>query len=204
MDFSEKSPGQQPSSSSEESSRDLGSRFVRRDPAAFEEVYRRFREAVYVIGVLELGDPEEAQDLVQETFRRAWSAAPTLDDPSRIRSWLLAIARNLCVDLAKKAMRRPRVMQDLSALRVSNPETGPLPDAIRQEKARHVQTLIASIPEKFRLVLAMRMLQEKSYQEIAETLDIPLHGVKNAIARGGRILWEKVQMSPDLDGEDES
>lgn len=203
MDFSEESKGQQPSRSPDDSFLELGKRFVRRDRKAFEDVYRRLREPVYVIGVLELGDPEEAQDLVQETFRRAWSAAASLDDPGRLRPWLFAIARNLCVDLAKKSLRRPRTVQDLNEWQVSNVETGPLPDAMRQEKARRVRTLIATIPEKFRLVLVLRLLQEKSYQEIAEALDIPLHGVKNAIARGGRILWEKMRQNPDLAAEEE-
>lgn len=157
-----------------------------------------------MIGVLELGDPEEAQDLVQETFRRAWSSARTLAEPDRLRPWLFAIARNLCVDLGKRAQRRPTPVEDIPEWRLREaPKNAPLPRIIRREKTRRVHELLNTVPQQFRVVLALRLLEERSYQEIATALDLPLHGVKNAIARGGRILVEKIRNSPDLMQEGE-
>jgi RNA polymerase sigma-70 factor (ECF subfamily) len=197
----------QPPSRKEKSARDLSpealrslaQRFAQRDRAAFEEVYHAFRETVFVIGVLELGDAEEAHDLVQETFRRAWSSARTLAEPDRLRPWLFAIARNLCVDLGKRSQRRPLPVEDIPEWRLKDqPREAPLPAAIRREKAQRVQELLNTVPQRFRVVLALRLLEERSYQEISATLDMPLHGVKNAIARGGRILMEKIRNTPDL------
>jgi len=79
--------------------RELAQRFSRRDSVAFEAVFRAFKSAIYAIGVVELGDPNEAEDLVQETFRRAWTAAGSLVEPDKLRPWLYAIARNLCADM---------------------------------------------------------------------------------------------------------
>jgi RNA polymerase sigma-70 factor (ECF subfamily) len=204
-DATSRSTGGAGAEPSRENLRELGLGFSRREKTAFEEVFRHFREAVYVIGLLELGDPEEAQDLVQETFRRAWSSARTLSDPERLRPWLFAIARNLCVDLAKRSQRRPTPVQEIPEWRLrEKPQSAPLPSMIRQEKANRVQHLLNSVPDRFRMVLAMRLLEERSYQEIAEVLEMPLHGVKNAISRGGRILVEKIRNTPDLSAEGES
>lgn len=182
---------------------ELAVRFSRRDREAFEEVFRLYREPVYVIGVLELGDPDEAQDLVQETFRRAWISAPTLADPARLRPWLFAIARNLCVDLAKRTARRPTCVEEIPDWRITeSSREGPLSSVERLEKCRQVQGLLGSVPDRFREVLALRLLQEQSYQEIAVTMGLPLHGVKNAIARGGRVLYEKIRNHPDLGLDD--
>ena len=76
--------------------------------------------------------------------------------------------------------------------------------AILREKAQRIRQLLASVPESFRQVLALRLLQERSYQEISEILGLPLHGVKNAVARGGRLLVEKLRNSPELDPEGEA
>ncbi len=213
MDFSEESQGREPSRANRGTGRELdeaallelGSRFLNRDRDAFEEVFGCFREAVYVIGILELGDAEEAQDLVQETFRRAWTSAGTLSDPGRLRPWLFAIARNLCVDLAKRSRKRPTPVQEVPEWRLTeDANQAPLSSAIRREKAKRVRALLGSIPEKFQIVLALRLLEEKSYRDISMILGMPLHGVKNAVARGGRLLVEKIRNSPDLHSEGES
>jgi RNA polymerase sigma-70 factor (ECF subfamily) len=212
MDFCEeseghsasRSPGRPDAESREKELRELAVRFSRRDREAFAEVFRLFRDSIHVIGVLELGDPEEAQDLVQETFRRAWSSASALMDPGRLRPWLFSIARNLSVDLAKRARRRPTTVRDFPDWRLtqSSAET-PLPAAIRREAAQRVRDLLHRVPENFRMVLALRLLEGKSYEDIATALDLPLHGVKNAIARGGRLLFEKIRNSPELSWEGE-
>lgn len=209
MDFPEAPEPAQPSKGrgnlqvpSEEEIRHLGERFARRETGAFAEVFRLFREPVYVIGILELGDPEEAEDLVQEAFRRAWVSAATLAEPGRLRPWLFAIARNLCVDFAKRSSRRPLPVKEIPEWRLQvDGREAPMSRAIRREKAQKVQRLLNSIPDRFRVVLAMRLIQERSYREISAATDLPLHGVKNAIARGGRILIEKLKNTPDLDSE---
>ena len=125
-------------------------------------------------------------------------------DPGRLRPWLFSIARNLSVDLAKRARRRPTTVRDFPDWRLTqaSAET-PLPAAIRREAAQRVRDLLHRVPENFRMVLALRLLEGKSYEDIATALDMPLHGVKNAIARGGRLLFEKIRNSPELSWEGE-
>src|SRR5262249_56669211 len=91
--------------------RELARRFSRRDVVAFEEVFRVFKSAIFAIGIVELGDPNEAEDLVQETFRRAWTAAGSLVEADKLRPWLYAIARNLCADMKESQRRRPQPVE---------------------------------------------------------------------------------------------
>ena len=175
----------------------LAVRLSARDPRAFDEVFHLFRDTVYVIGVVDLGDPEEAEDLVQETFRRVWSSARTLKDPARLRPWLYAIARNQVADLVQRSRRRP-VPVALTDREVVGSRNEPHEGAMKREAAAAVRRLLQTVPERFRLILALRLLEEMSYDEIARQLDVPMHCVKNAIARGGRILYEKIRSQPDL------
>jgi len=205
MDFPEEqkrppasSPAKERGYFSEEESRALGERFVQGVPSAFEEVFLRFRSAVYVIGVLELGDPDEALDIVQETFRRAWTSSKSLVDASRLRSWLFAIARNLCVDFAKRARLKPSPMREALEGRLHSKEEAPLHRVLRMERAHRMHFLLQTVPEQFRLILSLRLFEQRSYQEIAAALGLPLHSVKNAVVRGGRILLEKIRSTPEF------
>jgi RNA polymerase sigma-70 factor (ECF subfamily) len=184
--------------------RELAQRFSRRDAVAFESVFRAFKSAIYAIGVVELGDPNEAEDLVQETFRRAWTAAGSLVEPDKLRPWLYAIARNLCADMKESQRRRPQPVEIVPEPPPRGPSASPFAAAVRAEKAQKLQSLLDSVPEQFRTVLAMRLLEERGYEEIAGILDVPIHFVKNAIARGGRILVEKIRNHPTLSPRDES
>ena len=80
----------------------------------------------------------------------------------------------------------------------SGAEPAPDSSAMRDEKVRKVHQLLATVPEQFRLVLTMRLIEERSYQEIAGLLGIPLHSVKNSMVRGGRILVDKIRSHPGL------
>ena len=75
------------------------------------------------------------------------------------------------------------------------------------EHAERIRCLLGTVPEQFRMILGLRLIQGHSYQRVADTLGIPLHSVKTAVGRGGAILYEKIRRSPDLlndlCGEDE-
>lgn len=199
-----KRPGSDELELDAEALRELAQRFSRRDAIAFEAVFRAFRSAIYAIGVVELGDPNEAEDLVQETFRRAWTAAGSLVEPEKLRPWLYAIARNLCADMKESQRRRPQPVEIVPEPPPHGPPSSPFAAAVRAEKAQKLRSLLSSVPEQFRTVLAMRLLEERGYEEIAGILDVPIHFVKNAIARGGRILVEKIRNHPALSPRDES
>lgn len=110
------------------------------DRAAFEELVRRSARLVYVRAVLETGDRIRAEDLVQETFLRAWGKIRQVSDPSGFRPWLLTILHSVIIDSARSRGRRKRNGRHVHAdemLRLSDP--APAPDSsadMREQRDR--------------------------------------------------------------------
>ena len=175
-------------------SSDAIARFRAKDATAFAAVYDRYRGLIHAVAVMELSDPAEAEDVTQEVFRRAFAAADQLEDPSRLKSWLLSIARRYLLDKHKRAHLD---VQPLASRHHEIPDNDrsvdPTRGAIESEWSEEVRRAIAELPEAYRLVVAMRVLEDKSYREIADVLSLPLASVKNAIARGGRSLLDRLR-----------
>jgi RNA polymerase sigma-70 factor (ECF subfamily) len=100
--------------------------------------------------------------------------------------------------------RRPQPVETVPEPPPRDTPASPFAAAVRSEKARKIQLLLGTVPDQFRTVLAMRLIEERSYQEIADILDVPIHFVKNAIARGGRVLVQKIRSHPSLAPQDEA
>jgi RNA polymerase sigma-70 factor (ECF subfamily) len=177
-----------------ESSDAIARRFRAKDAGAFAAVYDRYRGLVHAVAVMELADPAEAEDVTQEVFRRAFAAADQLEDPSRLKPWLLSIARRYLLDKHKRARFE---VQPLATRHQEIPDTDrsvdPARGAIESEWRHEVRRAIAELPEAYQLPVALRVLEDKSYREIADVLTMPLASVKNAIARGGRSLLERLR-----------
>jgi RNA polymerase sigma-70 factor (ECF subfamily) len=188
-----------------ESSDAIARRFRAKDAAAFEAVYDRYRGLVHAVAIMELPDPAEAEDVTQEVFRRAFAAADQLEDPSRLKSWLLSITRRYLLDKHKRAHLD---VQPLAARHHEIPDRDrsidPARGAIDTEWSRQVRQAIAELPEAYRLAVGLRVLEDKSYREIADVLSMPLASVKNAIARGGRSLLERLRRHGSDSSETES
>lgn len=149
------------------------------DTAAFEELYRRHRDRMYTLCVNLCGDREQAEDLLQETFVRAYRALPRFRGRSRFSTWLHRIAVNVCRDAARWRRRHPEV--------AAVPESGP-PES--GDTIMQVRAALVRLRPQHRAVLALRYSQSLSYQEIAETLDWSLGRVKVTIHRAKRAFKE--------------
>lgn len=163
---------------------------------AFAEIMRRYREPVYRIVAANIGDPDEALDLVQECFVSAHRALRRYEPDRPMRPWLAAIALNKCRD-----WRRRRAVRRLFALAlplddasIQIPEDRALPDdevADREELAR-VSRAIADLPATLREPLVLHTLQELSQAETAATLAISEKAVETRIRRARAKLVERL------------
>ena len=163
---------------------------------AFAEIMRRHREAVYRIVAGNIGDPDEALDLVQECFVSAHRALRRYESDRPMRRWLATIALNKCRDWRRRrAVRRLFVLArplDDGALQVAH--DGGLPDAEvagRQELAR-VSRAIAELPATLREPLVLRTLQEMSPAETAAILSISEKAVETRVRRARARLAERL------------
>jgi RNA polymerase sigma-70 factor, ECF subfamily len=145
--------------------------------------------------------PADAEDLVQETYLKAFRAADTFEPGTNLRAWLFTIlhntARNRARDRARDAVTIDSETVDQAA---DGPSYGgaapvPTPEALllRQTLTPELQAAIDELPEAFRQAVWLRDVEEFSYAEIADMLNIPAGTVMSRISRGRRMLFDRLQ-----------
>ena len=143
-----------------------------RNPAAFEAVYNRHHRAILSFCRHMLGDPQEAEDAVQQTFLAAYSDLISTDKPIHLRPWLFTIARNRCYTLL-----RGRREQPTSELEETVTE-GLASQVQRREDLRELVVDLRRLPDEQRAALVLAELDSLSHEEIAIALGVPREKVK--------------------------
>jgi RNA polymerase sigma-70 factor (ECF subfamily) len=169
------------------------------DRAAFEELVRRTSRLVFARLYLDTGNPDRAEDLLQETLLLAFRSVGRLADPAGFRPWLLAIAHNTLIDAARRDARRKRaVPADADTPADAVPAPGPAPDeAAGREETRHrVLAALRTLPDEYRLPLAMRYLTGADYETIGEQLGLTNGSLRGYLHRGLKMLRDR--LPPEL------
>jgi RNA polymerase sigma-70 factor, ECF subfamily len=144
------------------------------DGAAFEQLYQAHRGRVYTLCLSLCGDAEEAQDLLQETFVRAYRSLTRFRGDSRFSTWLHCIAVNQYRDSLRRRARQPE------------PPPLPSPDPAAADVTVQVRVALTRLQPAHRIVLALRYSQSLSYNEIAALLHWSLPRVKVTLHRAKR------------------
>jgi RNA polymerase sigma-70 factor (ECF subfamily) len=178
-------------------------RFLAGDVAGFELIVRRYSAMVFSIAARMLG-PSEAEDVVQETFLRAYRGLERFRGESTLKTWLLAIALNR-IRARRGWLARlrehfvpntPRQGEDdgddLFFSNVPDPNLSPEEEAVQRDRRRRLRSAMAALPQEFRTAVILRDLEGMSYQEIADALEVPVGTVRSRIARGRTILKEQL------------
>ena len=133
------------------------------------------------------GNAHDAEDLVQETFLRAYRAIDRFQPGSNARAWLLTILQRVRTDAFRRRQRRPRTVElaDEGAEIAVPPEQDALASGYED-----LERALAALPEAFRSAVVLRDLQDLSYAEIATALGIPVGTVMSRIHRGRALLRE--------------
>jgi len=175
------------------------------DKEAFRALVDKYKRPIYNLAYRILGNVEDADDIAQETFLCAYRSLDTFDLKRNFSPWIFKIATNLCFDrLRKKKLNIVSIDEPISEednIRWQLPDSSMDPQNLYESKELQdvVQRLIASLPEKYRVVIVMRHSQGLSYEEIAEILDQPVGTVKTHLHRARKILQEKLAtLSPSL------
>lgn len=170
----------------------LIARAKRGDTAAFEALVNHHAQLVYNLALRTLQNQQEAEDVAQEAFVRAWRGLPRFREQARFQTWLYRIVTNLCYN------RLPRLRRELEAL--PQDEVDSLPDTqqgvetavISHQQQQQLQQAIDHLPESYRMLITLRHLQQMSYDEIAAVMDMPLGTVKTGIFRARRQLRQMI------------
>jgi RNA polymerase sigma-70 factor (ECF subfamily) len=148
------------------------------DQHAFGELVRRHREAVITVVYRMCGDVHLAEDAAQEAFVRAWQHLPGYQPRSPFRNWVYRIAINAALDTLR-AVRQERETVDVDT--PASADERPEALAERAEQAEGVRRAVLSLPQASRAVAVLREYEGLSYQEIADTLDIPIGTVMSRL-----------------------
>jgi RNA polymerase sigma factor (sigma-70 family) len=183
-----------PSESSEQD-RLLVERALNGKEAAFQELVEKYRKALHHHISRMVRDKQEVEDLVQETFIKAFSALDSYASQYAFSTWLYKIATNHAIDFMRKkklqtfSIDKP-VRTKEGELEYEVPDTTYRPDRhiVEDQRRQLIQEAIDSLPSKYHRVIVMRHQQEKSYEEIAQELDLPLGTVKAHIFRARELL----------------
>jgi RNA polymerase sigma-70 factor (ECF subfamily) len=156
------------------------------DRQAFGELVRCHRAGVVNVVYRMCGDGHLAEDAAQEAFIRAWRGLARYRPRSPFRNWLYRIATNVALDV----LRRERETVDLDGLSVAASEPGPEASVEGEERGERVQRAVLALPPASRAVLVLREYEGLAYQEIAETLDIPVGTVMSRLNYARKRLRE--------------
>ena len=150
------------------------------DQAAFEALYRRYRNRLYAFLVRYTGDPAVAQDLFQETFLRVFRDRARYEPRAAFVTWLFTIARRLSLDHVRAAGRTKEILigPPTALATIPDIEPGPLRAIETEEEARRLAAALAGLPEEDRAILLLSRLEGLRYVDIARVLGTSEGAVK--------------------------
>lgn len=161
----------------------------------FEAAVARHQRRVFSFAHYYLGNPSEAEDVVQEVLLRLWQNWQKLD-AERLEPWLLRVTRNACYDLLRKRRSTSRYMAPDTENEVTDraPSDRPSPEAKAEASdfRKHLLAALRKLDEPMRSVLILREIQGLKYQEIADVLEIPLNTVRVYLHRGRQRLRKQL------------
>lgn len=167
---------------------------------SFEEIVTLFQHRLYHVCFRMLGNRQEAEDIAQEAFVRAYTNIHTFDQKRKFSTWIFRIATNLCIDRIRK--KKPDYYLDANVpgtegltmySQIEAP--GDLPEDVlsRMETQERIQYEISKLSDRYRSVIILRYIEELPLQEISDILELPLGTVKTRVHRGRAALRKQME-----------
>jgi RNA polymerase sigma-70 factor (ECF subfamily) len=156
-----------------------------------------YMDMLYGYAMYLTGDRDEASDLLQETFLKAFRFYDKFEHGTNAKAWLYRIMRNTYINDYRRSKRTPDMVEydeQTSAYQMGRRDD-PRPDEIEGEIFEdEIASAISSLPEKFKSVIVLRDVEDLPYEEIAEALEIPIGTVRSRLHRARAILFERLKV----------
>ena len=168
------------------------------DLDSFNQLVLRWERPIYALAYRMIGREEDARDVGQETFLRAFRALSGFKGQAKFSSWLYRITLNLCRDWIRRERRKPVAQApegvDLIELAGEATPTESIEDLVaRKELSQAVAQAMARLPEEQRTAIILKEYHGLTFQEIADLLDCPLSTVKTRLYQGLSVLRRQLQ-----------
>jgi RNA polymerase sigma-70 factor (ECF subfamily) len=172
---------------------ELVARSIRGDTDSFNELILRWERPIYVLAYRTIGREEDARDVCQETFLRAFRALPGFRGQAKFSSWLYRIALNLCRDWMRRERRAPLLQfpEDVDPIEqaaAAEPSESIEDLVARKDLTRIVERAMARLPEEQRTAIVLKEYHGLTFQEIADIVGCPLSTVKTRLYQGLVVL----------------
>lgn len=183
---------------------DFIKRFKDGDTSAFGEIVLKYQDRIYNLCRHMLGNAHNAEDAAQDAFLKAYQALPRFQPDASLYTWLYRIATNTCIDYKRKPVfeslfRRSADGEELVHDRASDE---PSPERLYQSRQmdQALRESLGKLSPKLRAIIILKEIEEMSYEEIAETLDISLGTVKSRISRAREELQKSMKKFREQNG----
>lgn len=164
------------------------------DVNAFEQIVLAHQKNIYNLALKMVGNPDDAFDISQDAFLRAYNSLSSFHGESKLSVWLYRLTSNLCIDFLRKKKRRNEVSltvsddEDEEILQIPDERFSPEVEVERVEQKEAIRAGLEQLPDNDRQILVLRELNGLSYEEIAEVLQIELGTVKSKLFRARKKL----------------
>lgn len=166
------------------------------DQAAFSALVERYQTPVYNQILRMTGNEQDALELAQETFLRAWRGLAWFHFESKFSTWLYRLAANCCIDFLRRQKKQRTVSlttDDAAVTDIPDRQMTPEEQLLRQERQTAIQRAMALLAAEHRQILTLRVINDLDYAQIADVLDVPVGTVKSRLARARMQLRKKMQ-----------
>lgn len=168
------------------------------DHESFNQLILRWERPIYALAYRTIGREEDARDIVQDTFLRAYRALPGFKGQAKFSSWLYRIALNLCRDWVRKQRRTPTVAMpegvDAAELASDQGPVESIEDLVaRREMSRAVARAMTQLPDEQRTAIILKEYHGLTFQEIADLQGCPLSTVKTRLYQGLSVLRRNLE-----------
>jgi RNA polymerase sigma-70 factor (ECF subfamily) len=168
------------------------------DMDSFNQLILRWERPIYALAYRVIGQEEDARDVAQETFLRAFRALPGFKGQAKFSSWIYRIALNLCRDWMRRERRAPIAPTpegvDLVELAAEQEPAESIEDLVaRHDMSRVVARAMARLPDEQRMAIILKEYHGMTFQEIADLQSVPLSTVKTRLYQGLSVLRRVLQ-----------
>jgi len=158
------------------------------DNNAFSQLVALYGKRIYYAAYSFLHNVDDAADIVQEVFLRAYRNIGSFDTKRPFYPWLYRIAKNLCINMVRRSSRRETALPSEELIASRGPD--PVAELLKNEEMRELHRAIQTLPDKQREILNLKAFQDCSYAEMAEILDIPIGTVMSRLYTARKQLRE--------------
>jgi RNA polymerase sigma factor (sigma-70 family) len=175
------------------------------DQNAFSKLMSRYKDSIYFMVLKMVHNRDDAEDLTMEAFGKAFNNIVNYSADYAFSTWLFKIATNNCIDYIRKkrllttSIDQTSKTEDGESTPIAVKDHNPDPEeaVIKEQRAAKIRSAIEELSPKYRALIELRYLDELSYEEIAEKLDIPLGTVKAQLFRAKDMLYNILKVTKE-------